>query len=92
MLRITQSASRRLTDLVSSRPHVTAVRLTCPNGDLRCRPGKHKARDLVIETGDHPPIFLSPKVATLLSSRTLDAPDKGRGPRLQLLPETLADK
>lgn len=87
MLTVTNSAWQRLSKFLVRHPKVVAIRLKFADGVFRCGPGSQQDGDRLIQQRDRPPILMSPSVARDLASRTLDAPDSGRGPRLQLVPE-----
>ena len=84
MLTITESAWDRLSQLQSTRPGVTTMRLTHENGRVKCHRGIRRQRDRVIERPGRPKLLLTPTVAEDLTDSTLDAPDTNRGPRLRL--------
>jgi len=92
MLKITSAAWERLAQLLTTRPNVTAIRLTYADGNFKCRRGDRRDRDRVIEHADGPTLLMSPVVANDLANRTLDAPDTKRGPRLRLKPEYASEK
>lgn len=84
MLTVTDAAWERLTEIVSSRPNITALRLTHNNGRVKCRSGNRKETDRSVEHDGRPLLLMTPRVAKRLSGRTLDAPTTERGPRLRL--------
>ena len=84
MLTITEAAWERLSQIQSTRPDVTAMRLTHKEGRVKCRRGVQKERDRVIEHTDRPTLLMTRTVAKDLTSRTLDAPETDSGRRLRL--------
>lgn len=84
MLKITRSAWNRLTKIQSTRPEISALRLTHENGIVKCRRGVCKPGDQVIEESGNPQLLMTPAVASNLREQTLHAPKTGRGRRLRL--------
>jgi len=84
MLKITKSAWNRLTKIQSTRPEISAFRLTHKDGIVKCRKGVCKPDDQVIEQSGTPTLLMTPTVASDLSQETLHAPKTGRGRRLRL--------
>jgi hypothetical protein len=84
MLTVTESAWKRLSQLQSTRPGVTTMRLTHTDGLVKCHRGVQKKRDLIIDHPGRPTLVMTATVAEDLNSRTLDARETDRGPRLRL--------
>lgn len=84
MLKVTQSAWERLSQLQSTRPDVTVMRLTREGGHVKCHRGNQKKRDRVIEQPGRPKLLMTSSLAKGLTDYTLDAPDTKNGPRLRL--------
>lgn len=84
MLTITESAWKRISQLHSSRPGITAFRLTHQDGRVKCHRGVQKKRDRIVEHAGCPTLLLAPAVADDLSGQTLDAPETDHGRRLRL--------
>ncbi len=84
MLTITNSAWDRLTHILASRPALSALRITCVKGRVKCRKGAQRKDDQVIDEPQRPTLFLTPKVAAKLGGRTLDVRETSHGTRLRL--------
>lgn len=84
MIKITEAAWARLTQLQAKRPGMTAVRLTHKDGQIKCRRGVPKKLDRTVEHDGSPTLLMTPDVAKELSGSTLDAPETERGRRLRL--------
>jgi len=84
MLTVTESAWQRLTQLQSTRPGVTTMRLTHTDGHVKCHRGVQKKLDQIIDHPGRPTLVMTATVAKDLASRTLDARETDRGPRLRL--------
>ncbi len=83
-LRITRSAWKRLSRIQSTRPQLSAVRLTHREGKPTCHTGRYRTHDVVIEQEGHPAVLMTPQVAAELADQILHAPRVGRGRRLRL--------
>jgi len=84
MLKVTRSAWKRLSKIQSTRPEISALRLTYNEGNVKCRKGRTKPHDQVIEQSGCPKLLLGPVVAEELIEQTLHAPKTDRGRRLRL--------
>ena len=84
MLRITEAAWNRLSQLQQARTDVTTMRLSLKEGGLKCHRGNPRRRDSVIEHPGRPTLLMTPSVARHLSNDTLDVETTKRGPRLRL--------
>lgn len=82
MLKITDAAWARLSELQSTRPDIKVVRLIHDGGRVKCHRGIQRAQDHVIDGS--PVLLMAPAVVRQLSGRTLDAPETKRGARLRL--------
>jgi hypothetical protein len=86
MLRVTECAWKRISELQSTRPDVAAMRIIHQNGQVRCGKGVQRTADSVITRPGHPALLLTPQVASDLAESTLDAFTTKRGRRLKLQP------
>jgi hypothetical protein len=84
MLTVTLAAWERLSELQSTRPEVSAMRVKIEDGRIKCHKGAQKKDDRVIDQPDRPTLLMTQAVADSLSESTLDAPQTDRGRRLQL--------
>lgn len=86
MLKITRSAWDRLSEIQSTRPDVTTMRLAQIGGRLKCHRGVQKQTDRVIQQEGCPSLLMTPTIARRLADRTLSAPKTIHGRRLRLKP------
>lgn len=84
MLLVEQSAWDRLLHLQTTKSDVEALRLIYSDGKVKCRRGKAKSRDLVIEKTGRPTLLMTRAVAKTLADKRLDTTETKRGPRLKL--------
>ena len=85
MLKITESAWARISQLLSARPDASILRLKNVEGQVQCHRGNPRKRDEVIELPGRPTLLMTAAVARNLSSSTLDAKVTDNGPRLHLV-------
>lgn len=85
MLTITESAWARISQLLSSRPDASVLRIKQDGGSVKCHRGNQRKLDEVIKLPGRPTLLLSPAVAQKLSSCILDTANTDSGPRLRLV-------
>lgn len=83
-LKVTKSAWERLVRIQSTRPQLTAIRLTHSDGKPLCCPGHYRPHDVVIEQNGYPAILMTSQVAAELNNHILHAPGIEGRRRLRL--------
>ncbi len=84
MLTITDAAWMRLSEITSTHPDATELRLFQKGGRIKCRRAVLRDDDQTFQLDGKPVLLISPALAARLTNRTLDAPDTKHGPRLRI--------
>ena len=84
MLTLTESAGAHLAGVLAEAPENAAVRLTVQQQSLAPTLDQPREQDVTFEHEGRTVLVLEPKLADLLSDRTLDTQDSEEGSRLVL--------